>query len=39
MLWSVAYRSRERTLTDDEVSRAHASVLAALTARFAIAPR
>jgi phenylalanyl-tRNA synthetase beta chain len=30
MLWSIAYRSPERTLTDAEVDRAHESIVARL---------
>ena len=31
MLWSIAYRAPDRTLTDAEVDKAHARVVAALT--------
>lgn len=39
MLFALRYRSRERTLTDEEVGREHTKVLAALEERFAIERR
>jgi phenylalanyl-tRNA synthetase beta chain len=36
MLWSMTYRSAERTLTDAEVDQAHGRVVQALSAAFAI---
>jgi phenylalanyl-tRNA synthetase beta chain len=39
MLFSLSYRAPDRTLTDDEIAREHARVLAALAARFAIERR
>jgi phenylalanyl-tRNA synthetase beta chain len=36
VLFSIGYRAADRTLTDEEVGRAHAAVVAALAARFAI---
>jgi phenylalanyl-tRNA synthetase beta chain len=39
MLWSMTYRSAERTLTDEEASAAHARIVAHLQARLGIQPR
>jgi phenylalanyl-tRNA synthetase beta chain len=39
MLWTLTYRSAERTLTDEEVDTAHARVLAALKASPSVAIR
>ena len=39
MLFSLHYRAADRTLTDEEVGRAHAAVLAALSNRFRVEPR
>jgi phenylalanyl-tRNA synthetase beta chain len=36
MLWTMTYRSADRTLTDAEVDAAHARVVASLTASYAI---
>jgi phenylalanyl-tRNA synthetase beta chain len=36
MLWTLTYRSSDRTLTDGEVDQAHARVLAALSSRLTI---
>ena len=39
MLWSIAYRAADRTVTDEEVTREHDRVLATLRDRFAVSPR
>ena len=39
MLFSLYYRAPDRTLTDDEIAREHARVLAAVAARFPIETR
>jgi phenylalanyl-tRNA synthetase beta chain len=39
MLWTLTYRSDERTLTDAEVDAAHARVLAGLTGRLTVEVR
>jgi phenylalanyl-tRNA synthetase beta chain len=39
MLWSLTYRSAERTLTDDEVQAAHGRIVAGLVERLGIRPR
>ena len=39
MLYTLSYRATDRTLTDDEINRAHARVVDALKARFAVEMR
>lgn len=39
LAYSIAYRSRERTLTDEEVNRLHEEVVGAITATFQIEMR
>lgn len=39
MLWSIVYRAPDRTLTDDDVQRAHAPLVARLTERLSLTLR